>query len=230
LPSPFSPWPFLRCSSGADARVQQNASLGICGRQRGSRPVACGLHEGAEACTRDALGTRPEAARLTVGGRSPTSTAHAGDERCHPDRSSSGARRAPIRRGTTNGSPNPIPSLMTTNPVLLMVESDGPVIARRGHLRNGAAQYRRPVQALGRSAEEDGATLGRRRLRDHLVPERVVAVGEPHPSMPDRPPSPTGTASGGRSAPGRWSSSCSPRRSPPASAGSGAAARSAPSP
>ena len=132
--------------------------------------------------------------------------------------------------GRPTGSPNPLPSLMTTNPVLLMVESDGPVIARRGHLRNGAAQYRRPVQALGRSAEEDGATLGRRRLRDHLVPERVVAVGEPHPSMPDRPPSPTGTASGGRSAPGRWSSSCSPRRSPPASAGSGAAARSAPSP
>src|SRR5262249_54135022 len=36
-----------------------------------ARPVACGRHQGRKrACTRDALGTRPEAARLTVGGRS----------------------------------------------------------------------------------------------------------------------------------------------------------------
>jgi len=35
--------------------------------------------------------------------------------------------------------------------VSISVESDGPVIARRGHLQTGAAQYRRPVRALGRS-------------------------------------------------------------------------------
>ena len=50
------------------------------------------------------------------------------------------------------------------------------------------------------------------------------------PFTPCGPPLPTGTASGCRSAPGRWWSSCSPRRPPPGSAGSGAAARSAPSP
>jgi hypothetical protein len=30
----------------------------------------------------------------------------------------------------------------------------------------------------GDPAEEDGAALGRRRLPDHLVPERVVAIGD----------------------------------------------------
>jgi hypothetical protein len=185
---------------------------------------------GGSACTRDALGTRPEAARLTVGGRSPTSTARAGDERCHPDRSSSGARRARIRRGTTNGSPNPLPSLMTTNPVLLMVESDGRHCSTRSSAKWGctvaaasASTRALPLKKTGRRSGVGACAITSSRSGSSRSARRIRLCRTV-------PPSPTGTASGGRSAPGRWSSSCSPRRSPPAFAGSGAAARSAPSP
>ena len=59
-----------------------------------------------------------------------------------------------------------------------MVESDCPVIARRGHLQLGLHSIGGQCGHSGDPAEEDGAALGRGRLRDHLVPERVVAVGD----------------------------------------------------
>jgi hypothetical protein len=59
-----------------------------------------------------------------------------------------------------------------------MVESKGPVMLDAVICELGLHSIGGQCEHSGDPAEEDGAALGRRRLPDYLVPERVVAIGD----------------------------------------------------
>jgi hypothetical protein len=65
---------------------------------------------------------------------------------------------------------------MTTNPVLLWSNRRARSCSTRSSANWGSIGGQ--CGHSGDPAEEDGAALGRRRLPDHLVPERVVAIGD----------------------------------------------------